>query len=101
MPLTSELTSKGIRDVLEMYSGVFDDVCNTQLEGWGASNFLVHFSPKPFQIVAEFRSGSGSMYDCDYATHALRTWHILAAEVLELRERLEKSDGQDGKTNEG
>lgn len=78
----------------ELWSGVFDDVVSTQMRGWGASNFLVHQKETHFQVVAEFRSGSGNMFDRYYAAHVLRTWHLLAAEVLRLREQL----GEETKT---
>lgn len=94
----TRVRSIDLRDALEYHSGVFDDVSTKQLDGWGASNFLVHARYEQpnrgngFKIVAEWRSGSGSMYDRNYATHALRTWHLLAKEVLELRKKLEQKN---------
>lgn len=82
------ISSKDIQQVLNRHSGVFDDVVSKQLEGWGASTFLVHSRETHFKIVAEWRSGSGSMHDSDYAAIALQTWHLLAEEVLELRQKL-------------
>jgi len=74
----------------DVYSGVFDDVATAQLKGFGASNFLVHENETSFQVVAEWRSGSGNIFDRDYGAHALRTWHLLARDILRLREQLRR-----------
>ena len=88
------LSDGGLRTMMvEFHSGVFDDVVTTQIKGWGASNFLVHDNDTHFTIVAEFRGGSGSMFDRDYAANALRTWHLLAREVLKLRDESQEAEG--------
>ena len=101
---STKLDSQELQEMLELYSGVFNDVATEQLPGWGASNFLTHVGYEQpgrgmgFRIVAEWRSGSGNTYDHDYATYALRTWHRLAREVLELREAIERDEDWHKKT---
>lgn len=84
-PMSDESLRK-IKD--NFHTGTFDDCEGTQLKGWGAANFLVHTKENAFQIIAEFRGGSGSMFDRWYAENALRTWHQLAHEVLNLRQEV-------------
>ena len=85
--LEAPTSTESLDAMVQFHSGVFDDVVSSQLDGWGASDFLVHSDPilTYFTIVAEFRSGSGNMFDRQYAANALRTWHELAAEVICLR----------------
>lgn len=98
------IDTKILQEMLELHSGIFNDVATEQLPGWGASNFLTHEKYEQpgrgmgFRIVAEWRSGSGGMYDQDYATYALRTWHLLAKEVLRLREVIERDEDWHMKT---
>jgi hypothetical protein len=82
--LEAPTSTEGISAMRQFHSGVFDDVISTQLKGWGADNFLVHGNDTHFTIVAEFRSGN--RHDRSYAANALRTWHVLAEDVLRLRE---------------
>ena len=81
-----------LEKMLRLHSGVFDDVATRQLPGWGASNFLIHEGDEPFEIAAEWRSGSGSCLDRDYATRALRTFHLLARAYIALREDIQRGE---------
>lgn len=100
LALEAPTSTESLRAMTDFHSGVFDDVVSTQLPGWGASDFLVHGNETHFQIVAEFRGGSGSMFDRSYAANALRTWHELASEVVRLREVARSADQLAGAVRE-
>ena len=94
-----------LEKILELHTGVFDDVATEQLSGWGGSSLLIHKTDKHFKmesqslkkIAAGWRSGSGSNSDRRYATHALRTWHLLAKAYIELREYVEREEYDQGR----
>lgn len=83
------LSDESLRKIKDSFhTGLFDGCEGVQLKPFGASNFLVHQNKLKPMVIAEFRSGSGNMFDRWYACNALRTWHQLAHEVLNLREEV-------------